>query len=827
MNRKLKKVIVGICVTVLLLAAGAIAFTIFNKDKIINYFIEEANKNIDTPIEVGKIDISVFNDFPNISVTLQKVLIKESLGNHQGDLAKVKSISFSLNPFELLQDKYEIIGMQLKEAEVMLMITESGKVNYRITQKDTVSDGSIFNLKSIQLKDVQVSYHDYRNNQYHKIYIKNATSDISQLKKNMQVRLKGQFISDEIRVGERVFFDNKTIDIKTHLDVDLENRIYTFKRGELGINKGKFNVQGFVNDQKKELNLHVEGVNTSFQTINSLLSKDISRYLNEYKSKGEVYFSSSISGKYAGKSKPRVQIEFGSKNASFYHPKYKKQLTEVDLKGYFDTGRSITIRDYELIIDNFSCKLDGRDISGKLTIRDFDNFKTNLELRGEADVNSVLLLFPRKMVKTSYGNLSFDIHITGELKNPQFTRNFNADGDISLRNFSMVLAGKKLPFNKVNGDFSLRNNDLAISDLKGWVGHSDFVINGFVKNASRLLVDKRSSIQLMADLESKYIDFDELLKSNFASRDTTVEKSKKYEFKISPRISVDFNCKVGHLKFERFHGREIRGNLNIHDQRAILDNVAFRSMGGSVNVSGSVNAKRASDVEAITEASLYNINIDSVFYVFKNFRQTWLQKKNLKGQVDADVNLYLNLDRNLVLRTEKLRADINTSIINGELNDFEPMMKLSRFVEEESLAQMRFSRMTNQIRIEKGIIYIPEMEIKSNVSNILVQGEHAIDGRIYYQLRVPLKNFLRFSRKNNLESSARQGVSLLLKITGTTSDYKISYDTKAFTNNITKDFLDEGEEWRNIKNRKKPRDEEIPELEDEYFDFEEDSLEGQ
>ena len=149
----------------------------------------------------------------------------------------------------------------------------------------------------------------------------------------------------------------------------------------------------------------------------------------------------------------------------------------------------------------------------------------------------------------------------------------------------------------------------------------------------------------------------------------------------------------------------------------------------------------------------------------------------------------MTFDRNLLLNTKSLVADIETSIINGELNDFEPMMKLSKFVEEESLAQMRFSRMTNNIRIENRVIHLPEMEIRSNISNILVKGQHSFDKNIDYRLQVPLKNLLRITRKQNFDQSARQGMNLMLKISGTTSDYAVSFDSQALKESIKNDIL--------------------------------------
>ena len=330
---------------------------------------------------------------------------------------------------------------------------------------------------------------------------------------------------------------------------------------------------------------------------------------------------------------------------------------------------------------------------------------------------------------------------------------------------------------------------------------------------------------MQADLQSNYIDFDELLKSNFASRDTTSVKNSTYKFSISPKISLDFNCEIQDMKFKRFRGRNIAGNVEIKNQIAVLNNVSFSSMGGEVTISGSVNSKQTNLVETISETILSNINIDSIFYVFKNFNQDWLIDKNLKGQLDADINLYMNFNENLILNGQSMVADINMSIANGELNDFEPMMELSKFVEEESLAEMRFSKLTNKINIEQRTIYLPEMEIRSNVSNILVSGTHTFDNNIDYHFSVPLKSFIRISRKKDYNQSARQGMNLLLKLSGHTSDYSISYDSRALKEKFKNDIIDERQEWKNIK-KKDSTSEEVPELEEEYFDFEENEVDS-
>ncbi len=819
----LKKTLIGILILFGLFVASVAIFTTLKKDEIIQYFVNEANKSISTPIETGKINISIFKSFPSVTIELNKVIVKESYEENKGILGRADRISFSFKLTDLLNKKYQIHSMHIRNADINLKINNEGIPNYLIFSTDSTSKGSMFEIKNLHGENVKINYLDIKYEYEVGLLVQNVRSDILQKGKSLAVNLSGDLISDHIMVGKRKFLDNKNIGIDAVIGIELKSNYYDIKSCQLNIDQGKFDIAGNVSADDKTLDISFKGVNTTFRTINSLLSKDLATYLKEYNSRGDVYFTGKVSGAYSMDKRPSVQIEFGANNASFFHGKYKKAIEKVNLTGSFTTGKVNKPADYRLEIKNFACELDHKSLEGQLLLYNFDNYIIDLFLKGEADINSIALLFPTKYLKAAFGTVKLNIRLNGDIQNPKLAKNFNADGDVTLSNVSFVLEGERLPFNRINGSLSLRKNDLAISNLTGFVGQSDFKLNGFFKDIPGFLTVKNNPVKLQADLHSNYIDFDELLKSNFASRDTLSDQNKKYTFGISPTISLSFNCEVNRLKFRRFNGQQIKGRINIDNQIAILRNVSFSSMGGNIVISGSVNNKNENLVETITEANLYNINIDSIFYVFKNFNQTWLIDKNLKGQLDANVNLYMNFNKHLELNTKSMVADIRTSINNGELNNFEPMMKLSKFVEEESLAQTRFSRMTNNIRIENRIIYLPEMEIRSNVSNILVKGQHTFDHAIDYRLQVPLKNFIRISKKKDYEQSARQGMNLMLKITGTTSDYKMSYDTEALKQSIKKDIFDEGSEWRSIKNRNIQKADQAPELEDDYFEFEEEN----
>src|SRR6185436_6250604 len=118
-----------------------------------------------------------------------------------------------------------------------------------------------------------------------------------------------------------------------------------------------------------------------------------------------------------------------------------------------------------------------------------------------------------------------------------------------------------------------------------------------------------------------------------------------------------------------------------------------------------VDAKNHKAIDVLTTAKLKGIYLDSVFYVFKNFKQDFIEDKHLKGLATADVSFELTLNEKLKLFPETLTADISTTIKNGELNNFEPMQSLNKYLDDEGLSKLRFADLKNEIHIEKRMIY--------------------------------------------------------------------------------------------------------------------------
>jgi hypothetical protein len=470
--------------------------------------------------------------------------------------------------------------------------------------------------------------------------------------------------------------------------------------------------------------------------------------------------------------------------------------------------------------------MENRSFSGNLEIHNLEQYIINGNFEGSFDLNSWQQFLPPGKVTDATGEMIADIKFNGPVKYLKAANSmdkFKASGEVLIRDLNFNLAGNSLPFEDFNGHFMFNGRDLAISDFNGTIGNSDFQLNGFFRNIIAFLFSGNQPIGIEADLKAHNLDLDELLTGNAKARDKTVIGKQSYtSFEINPRLALIFDCNVDNLKFRRFRGRDIKGKLDISNQIAVGKQISFNTLGGSIEMNGRIDGRISDHIRVFTKSSYKGIYIDSLFYVFENFRQDFLVDDHLKGQAYADIDTYMAFDNHLRFKSPDLVVNAGLIIENGELNNFEPLQKLSTFLDSRSLKHLEFADLKNTVQIKDRVISLPNMVVQSNLTTISVNGTHSFDQDINYRLKVPIKR----SKKDKDEyfgAIEDDGLStnLFLRIVGTTSDYQVVFDKDAVKKKIKDDLSEEKWEFREAV-RNNGFDPGTQELDDEnYFDFNE------
>lgn len=823
------------------------------QDQIIQRFMAAANQYIATPVKVEKMSVSALEKFPFIAITFSKVHIQGTMSDTKHPMAVAEELYFTFNPIQLLLGNYVISQVYLTHAQVYLY-TNARENNYNIFKNPqstaAPSDTDVqFRLKHITLSDVHVTYVDQPALQEHNFLAEDARAALQVADEQYHIDLTGQVRCEGIDLNQDVYFEQKMLSLDAVMLYDYPNRHLTIHPSAIHIGQGKFLVEGSVNHaEKNKVDLKIAGKDTDLQTLTSLLPAKTARKLAAYRSKGNVYLSGKVQGVVSQQENPLVQLDFGCTKASFYHPDYHKSLEAVSMTGSFTNGTGKSLRTSELILQGIEATLDGKPVKGEFSLKNFERLLLDCHAEAALDINSLLAFYAVPEILSASGKLKANFTISGSLKDLQDPHAYRqqrvrSSGDITLHNIQLQLTETKLPLHTWNGNLMFKNNDIALNNLSGYVGNSHFLLNGLFRNALAYVLTKHQYIDIEADLYSSMLDVDELLSDHLSTEVTndqkagidnwqTITEKQPYQFSISPRLVLNFSCKVDRLKFRRLKAKQIAGRLNIKNRIATVSDLSLNAAGGRVLASSTVNAQSPNNILVNADLKLQGLHVDSVFYVFEEFDQHFLTSKNLKGKADADIHWKLQFDKKLHLDYPSLKADVITSIKDGELNDFEPMQALSRFVDAESLARLRFGNMRNHIRIANQTITLPRMQVRNNVSDITVEGTHTFSHQIDYHFELPMRSFSirsaaarerayqRARAFGEIAEDPSRPLMLFLKAQGTVDDYKISYDMPAAHTQFKENLRQEKQELKEVfKHKGKKQDKKIELSEAEYFDF--------
>lgn len=797
------------------------------REKILNEFIREANKNLNTPVKVGKMEVSVFEQFPQISIVLTKVYVEDS---HPGEypLLTAGTISFQLNPIELWKGQYTISGLQVDDSETNLKINSKGETNYNILKKtdgnQPATGGSlVFKLKDVGLKKTRVRYYDYRASQDLRFTSKDLLASIVSDNDVYTIAADGDLSADLLIEGN-TYLAGKSFNIGAALVYDDLQKILSINPSTLELGASAFSAKGEYRwKDKSHIDLTMDGKNTDIQTLLSLLPESQSKAFKKYQSKGDTYFSSHLKGEIGKRKNPSLSVTFGFKDATIFHPDYKSRIEDATLEGSFATSNVSDMSKSVLILKGIHAKLNGEPFSANLAIHDLENPEVQGDFKGKLDAAGVMGFYPIESIKNISGSLVADLSFEGKLellKKKATAQRFSTRGTVDLQKINLLYGSDNIALKNLNGSLQFNNNDLALSNVSGQLGSSDFLLNGFFKNIITFLLFENQPIGIEADLKSNFLNVDQLFAIGFGN--PAAGKEQKYKFSIPQSINLNFNCDVKALRYKRFHARQLKGDVLVKNQMAVSRSITFRSMGGDIGFTGIVDAKNPKAIEVVSTFKLNGVHADSAFYVFENFDQHFIEDRHLKGQATADVNLEMTLNENLNLFQETLVGDISATIRNGELNNFEPLKKLNKFIDDASLHKLRFADLKNDIHIENKTVYIPQMEIRNSVTTLKISGTHTFDQHIDYHIVTPLRKRKVSDTEeiNAIDEDGSGQTKLLLKITGTTDNYRVSYDTKAVKQKIAADLKNEVKELKDAFRNKGTKKKKEVELEkDDYFDW--------
>ncbi len=803
MRRFLKRLFYILILPIALLLAVATGVLYFFQKDIIKLVAKELEKNLATDVYVKKMELSLWSQFPRVSLDLLEPTIWEAVPESKDTLLSAERLSLTLDIIPLIKGETVINQCIAENGFARVRIDKKGQGNYNILKADTTQTKEEspvhFDLQKVILKDIDVSYRDDQNDQLYSLYSKYSEARLKKIYEVLDIGLQGTLRTKQIKVAGYRFLRNKPLEISCDLQYNGATGVLHFSPSILQFGPSEFKLEGIVHTgDRVRIDLSLDSQKGNIQTLLSLLPNQFSRHLKDYKSKGDVYFQARMKGNASGHSSPDIQVDFGFKNTSITHPESGLTIKKASLDGHYDNGSQRNAHSSSVSLKGIEATIGNKPFKGDFKLSNLNAPYIEASCFGTFELNELARLIPKEYLSSAIGTVDVQLDFEGKLKDLKSASRVDkvrTTGELIFSGVAMRLANPDLTVSEMNGNLLFNRRNLGISEITGKIGQSDFRLQGYFLNFFPYLLAEEPHMDIRASIASQNLHVDELINALNPPKDSTqmVELVENPEpFTLPSYLSLALECQADTFSFRKLtgedEGHQLKGTLKLKEERLSFEQVSCEVAKGKISVDGFLNASADNYLQVKTK--LDNIAIEKALFLLENFDQDFITDENIKGILHADADVRLPFDQFLNPNVNGLHARMDIAIDEGALVDFEPMMevenflkqkKYNKFLKDDRLSEITFKRLENTFQIANRTIFIPKMDIISSAQDITIQGTQTFDNKIDYDISFPIKNH---ARRNRLTEEGHQlqdskGLRLDLKVFGTVDNFDFEVDKKA------------------------------------------------
>jgi hypothetical protein len=810
--KKVKKHIIGWSggILLLLLIAGIVVSVLFvrNRDIIRDLAVSQIEKQIKSEVSIGSVRSSFWNTFPSISVCLSDVVIRDSLWNeHHHDFLKAENIYISFHLMSLLKGKPEIQKVFVDEAILHLYTDACGNRNLNRKEDVAVTKGEgsipVFTFRRTRLiieNEALNSFHDF---DFVRLHCQTEKKDSHHI---LHLDMKSVVHGIGFNLEEGSYLKEKTLEGQISFAIFPKDKIIIDKVS-IKIQRHPFTLRGaiYLHTDTMSYDLHIATSSILYKDASGILTQSIQEKLKIIGILQPFDVEASVAGKMARKVVPAITTHFAIKDATMETPlgqfthctytgSFNNQLDAASKPG--DANSRFTFNQMKVEWSNLTLT------SSQLEIINLLNPLLKCDLQSTFNLSDLNDLGASSTIKFGNGTGQLDVAFMGPItehdtKLPEIT------GTLSMAEAEIHYLPRNLVFKNCKATLDFGKEDLLISKVSATAGSTVLNMHGQVTNFLGMLNLNPERLVIEWTVSTPSLALGDFIAFVSQSSNALPEKAKKKNKIVNTASNLDrmmrsatvhLNVTAKQLLYKKFMAIDVAANLQLVGNKVLMKKVNLSHANGKLTLKGSLSNGRDSNSLDIT-STLKNVDIPGIFKAFDNFGQDAITFQNMRGKLSGKIAIQGVLTDKALVKENSMKGNVDFSIRQGELNNFEPIMKITTTaLKNRDFSQIRFTELTNHIKIVGSAIYIPRMEIRSNVVVLFVEGVYDTKKGTDVSIQIPVSNLSK-SENKMMENTGKAGVNVRLRAkTGENGNLKVSWDPlnnagKARNSELQKDSI--------------------------------------
>jgi hypothetical protein len=622
MKKKIRKRLVRFLliplIALILIMATAFAILYSQQQRLVKLAVKELNKKLPGELTLDGSSISLFQNFPYISIRLNNVRFYATKQTTSKPLFAAERLFVGFSLPDVLKQKYRVKVIFMKNGQLDLVEEKNGELNIveasrmapDTTQKaDTTSTALDLDIKKIVLKNMTISFNDMQTNQKLVSHIERIQSSLEDDNLKLNADLKGNMVIDYTSPGNTALFRKKHIETDFAVNYEKNSQLVKLSVGRLKVEDALFNITGTA-DLKHEntLDFKFSGDRPDLKQLFAFAPESVAKELKHFRYDGLLDFSGTVKGKAGNGHMPRIDVSFTCANAWLHNAETDKKLDSIAFKGYYTNGDSQNVHTSEVRLLNMHARPGKGIFDANFVMRDFSDPKILMQVNSNLELEFIGKFLGVKDLQRITGEISLKMNFKDliDISAPEQSMGKLTEGiqsELTVRNLTFRIPSYPYNVEHLNLHANMKDGFVHLDSMACNIGHSDFYIDGSISDLPAIFHAKSKPIVVTLNARSNKMILRELM--NIDTAKTHKGKEEIYGFNVGlsletsvnevlhPVVLPDGSFKLTHLNASfknyphAFH--DIGAELTINDTMLRLKNFGGHIDSSDFLFSGRVN----------------------------------------------------------------------------------------------------------------------------------------------------------------------------------------------------------------------------------------------
>ena len=465
--------------------------------------------------------------------------------------------------------------------------------------------------------------------------------------------------------------------------------------------------------------------------------------------------------------------------------------------------------DTDVKIEQFNLTLDGEPLSGRVYVKGLAKPVFDADLQGTIDLTKMTRIFPLEGTSLA-GRIVGSFAAAGRMADIDAGQYQKVKASGAVKVSGLAYKSKDLPqgmtIESAAGSFN--NEKIAISEMKGTLGRSDFAASGTVSNYMGYALSKNHSPLLGTfNLASKRFDVNEWMVDPASGASTAPTAAKTQEaagvVQVPADLNLTLNATAGQVIYDNLDLRNAKGQVIVKDRTVRLNDFSFTTLGGAFTMAGTYDARDLSKPGFDMALGIQNLNFQQAYAAFNTIKTLAPAAKFLNGNFSTNLNLAGTLGQDMMPVMSSLRGKALVEVLKATVQQLPALQKLSSLTNLASLKDLTLKDQKIGLDVSNGNVVVKPFEVNVPGDDVKMTfgGLSSLVGEMDFvsALDVPTgkvgqaltDKLTGLTGVQNLKAAER--VTLNVKFGGTVTDPKVSLSggaVKGAAKDLAKSIVD-------------------------------------